>query len=77
LAQSGEPFAVPDDPSRSGSAPIVTPSVIRLAIELAIIALATWSLNNMGMSKAGLTLGVLVVIHYVGSCGRIVWLLSQ
>jgi len=40
-------FSVPNDPSRSGSAPIVTPGIIRLIIELGVFALATWSLYDM------------------------------
>ena len=44
-------FAVPDDPSRSGTAPIVTPGFIRLVIELGFFALATWALYDMGSIK--------------------------
>ena len=32
-------FAVPNDPSRSGSAPVAVPGMLRLALELAIFAL--------------------------------------
>lgn len=70
-------FAVPNDPSRSGSAPIVTPGVIRIAIELGFFALATWSLYNMGFNKVSLAFGVIVVCHYIISYDRIIWLLSQ
>ena len=70
-------FAVPNDPSRSGSAPIVTPGVIRFAIELGFFALATWSLYNMGFNKVSLVFGIIVVLHYLISYDRIIWLLSQ
>jgi hypothetical protein len=35
-------FAVPNDKSRSGKAPIPTPGLIRLPLELIIFAIATW-----------------------------------
>ncbi len=70
-------FAVPNDPSRSGTAPIPTPGIIRLAIELAFFAFATWSLNDMGFHKASLALGIIVVLHYMVSYDRIIWLLSK
>ncbi|MEP0132835.1 MAG: YrdB family protein [Eudoraea sp.] len=69
-------FAVHNDPSRSGSAPIVTPGVIRFAIELGFFALATWSLYNMGFNKVSLVFGIIVVLHYIISYDRIIWLLS-
>jgi len=70
-------FAVPDDPSRSGTAPIVTPGVIRLVIELGFFALATWALYDMGSIKLSLALGIIVVLHYVVSYDRIIWLISH
>ena len=70
-------FAVPGDPSRSGAAPIVTPGVIRLAIELGFFALATWSLYDMGLIKLSLAFGTFVVLHYVASYDRIKWLISH
>jgi len=70
-------FAVPNDPSRSGSAPIVTPGVIRLAIELGFFALATWSLYDLGLTKVSLTFGIIVLLHYLVSYDRIIWLISK
>jgi hypothetical protein len=70
-------FAVPNDPSRSGTAPIVTPGVIRLTIELGIFALATWALFDIELTKLSLALGVIVVLHYALSYDRIRWLLSH
>ena len=70
-------FAVPDDPSRSGAAPIPVPGVLRLIIELGIFAFATWVLYDMGYSKAWWILGVVVVVHYVVSYDRIIWLLAR
>lgn len=70
-------FAVPDDPSRSGSAPIVVPGIIRLAIELAIFAFATWALHDLGTTKLSLIFGIIVTIHYIISYDRIVWLVMR
>ena len=70
-------FTVPNDPSRSGKAPIVTPGVIRFIIELGIFAFATWSLYDIGLKKLSLALGIMVSLHYIASYDRIIWLLSQ
>lgn len=70
-------FAVPDDPSRSGSAPIPVPGVVRLLLELAVFAFATWALSRVDLTSAAWILGVAVLIHYVVSYDRIVWLLKQ
>lgn len=70
-------FTVPGDPSRSGEAPIVTPGIIRLLIELGVFAFATWALYDLGYLKASLAFGIIVVLHYAISYERIAWLLSQ
>ena len=70
-------FAVPDDPSRSGKAPVPVPGWLRLVIELGTFAVATWALFAMGNVTLGWTIGVLVVIHYLVSYDRIQWLLSR
>lgn len=70
-------FAVPDDPSRSGVAPVVTPGFVRLLIELSFFAFATWALYDMGMTRYSLVLGIIVLLHYAVSYDRISWLLSQ
>ncbi len=70
-------FAVPDDPSRSGNAPVVTPGVIRLVIELGFFAFATWALYDMGFNKASMVFGITVVLHYLVSYDRIKWLMSH
>lgn len=70
-------FAVPDDPSRSGKAPVPVPGILRLALELAIFAFATWALYDAGSSLLALILAVIVVGHYALSYDRIAWLLKQ
>lgn len=70
-------FAVPGDPSRSSSAPIITPGIIRLGIEMAIFVFATWALFQMGFLKASWGFGLIVALHYAVSYDRIAWLLSH
>jgi hypothetical protein len=70
-------FAVPDDPSRSGKAPIATPGIIRLVIELGFFSCAIWSLYDVGFKKVSLAFGIMVVLHYLISYDRIKWLISQ
>ena len=70
-------FAVPHDPSRSGKAPIAVPGTVRLALELAIFAFATWALYAAGAVALSWLLGLAVVIHYALSYDRIRWLIAQ
>ena len=70
-------FAVPEDPSRSGSAPVIVSGLIRLCIELAFFALACWALHDLGYPNWWWVLGVAVFTHYVISYDRILWLLNR
>ena len=70
-------FAVPNDPSRSGAAPIPIPGVARLLLELAFFAFATWCLKEIGFTKASIIYGIIVIIHYILSYDRIVWLFAR
>ena len=70
-------FAVPHDPSRSGTAPIAVPGILRLALELAVFAFANWALYNVGAIKLSWALGIAVTIHYLASYDRILWLIKQ
>lgn len=70
-------FAVPNDPSRSGSAPIITPGLIRLAIELVFFALGIATLISQQSNKLALIMAIVVVGHYAFSYDRIQWLLEQ
>lgn len=69
-------FAVPDDPSRSGSAPVPVPGILRLAIEALFFGVACWMLWDAGYPQAAGVLGVIVVAHYALSYDRIRWLLT-
>jgi hypothetical protein len=70
-------FAVPDDPSRSGEARVAVPGIVRLLLELAFFALATWSFFAIGRTIVGWTFGSVVLIHYLVSYDRVIWLLRQ
>lgn len=70
-------FAVPNDPSRSGSAPINTRGFIRLIIELGIFGFAIWSLHDIGYDTMSLIFGIVVFSHYLISYDRVLWLLTK
>jgi hypothetical protein len=70
-------FAVPDDPSRSGKAPVPVPGIVRLLLELTFFAVATWTLLAIGATQWGWILGIATLIHYLVSYDRISWLVRQ
>lgn len=70
-------FAVPDDPSRSGKAPVPVPGILRLALELAFFAFAVWSLYSLGATQISWLLGIVILIHYALSYDRIGWLVRS
>ena len=70
-------FAVPDDPSRSGKAPVPVPGIVRLVLELAFFGFGAWALYHIGYTTWGVVMGVVVLIHYIVSYDRIKWLLSR
>ena len=67
-------LAVPNDPSRSGTAPVPTPGLLRLALELAFFAFATWACYDLGRVKLAAILGIVVAVHYLLSYDRVRWL---
>lgn len=70
-------FAVPDDPSRSGKAPVPIPGIVRLLLELAFFGFAAWALYDAGNTVLSLILAVVVVLHYLVSYDRVAWLVRQ
>jgi len=70
-------FAVPNDPSRSGRAPVPVPGLVRLAIELATFGFATWALYDSGNTTLSLIFAAIVIVHYVVSYDRVAWLVRQ
>lgn len=67
-------FRVDNDP---GKAPVRVPGAVRLALELAYFGFATWALIDAGAVIAGWILGGAVLVHYLFSYDRILWLLKQ
>jgi hypothetical protein len=70
-------FRVPGDASASGEARVPVPGWVRLLLELALFACATWGLYASGATQAALIFGAVVVVHYVISYDRVAWLLRQ
>ena len=70
-------FAVPNDPSRSGKAPVPVIGSVRLLIELAIFVLTIWALNELEFVKVSWLFGSTVVLHYAISYDRILWLIKH
>ena len=70
-------FAVPEDPSRSGAAPVPTVGWLRLVIELAIFAFATYGFNYSHSTKWAMIFAGIVILHYLTSYDSIIWLLRQ
>ena len=70
-------FAVPDDPSRSGGAPVIVSGLVRLALELAFFASVVVALLSIHQSTLGWLFGAIVVVHYLVSYERVSWLLRQ
>jgi len=70
-------FAVPDDPSRSGKAPVPIPGAMRLLLELIFFSFAVWCLYDLGFSRLGSFFGLLVALHYIISADRVKWLIKK
>jgi len=70
-------FIVPDDPSRSGKAPVPVQGVIRFVLEIAIFILTVWALYYLGYVIISLVTGFVVLAHYSLSYDRIKCLLKQ
>jgi hypothetical protein len=70
-------FAVPNDPSRSGSAPIAVSGMLRLALECGFFAFATWALSDLKFGRLTVIFGAAVVVHYALSYDRIRWIIEQ
>jgi len=70
-------FAVPNDPSRSGKAPIAVSGMVRLLIEFAFFTISTLALYDLGYIKLSWAIAIFVVIHYIISFDRIIWLMNR
>jgi len=70
-------FAVRGDPSRSGKAPVPVHGGVRLVIELVFFAFATWTLCQLRLIFLSALMGITVVLHYLVSYQRVLWLIRQ
>lgn len=70
-------FAVPNDPTRSGSAPVPIPGVLRLALELGFFGVAALALSDLGFSRLAAGFTLVVAIHYLLLFDHIRWLVRQ
>jgi hypothetical protein len=70
-------FAVPEDPSRSGNAPVPIRGLVRLILELAILLGGAYAWHLSGYTSGGVVISALVLLHYLLSFQRIMWLLQQ
>ena len=70
-------LAVPDDPTRSGSAPIPVAGVVRLLVECGFFAAAAWALYDLGFPQQTAVFVTVVVVHHALSYDRIRWLLER
>lgn len=68
---------VPGDASHSGTARVPVPGILRLVIELALFVLGAWCLSASGLTTWSMIFAALVIIHYLTSYDRIIWLIKQ
>jgi len=70
-------FAVPEDPSRSATAVVAIPGLLRLLLELIFFSSATWALFTTGATTLAWTYGIAVLVHYLVSYDRLLWLMHH
>ncbi|WP_322416287.1 YrdB family protein [Mesorhizobium huakuii] len=70
-------FAVLNDPSRSGRAPVPVPGTVRLALELVILFGGAAGFYLTGLTTPGIIMALLIAISYAFSLDRLGWLLKQ
>jgi hypothetical protein len=67
-------FRVPGDP---GAAPVAVPGLVRLLLELIFFGFAVWALYDVRAVKLSWGLSVILIIHYLVSYDRVLWLIRQ
>ena len=70
-------FAVPNDPSRSGTSLVPVPGYLRLALELIFFSFAAWTLHSVGATTSRWIFGIVTLIHYILSYDRLLWLIKH
>ena len=77
LAVAWGVFAVPDDPSRLGKTVVKTAGWVRLILELGIFMLAGWAFYESGYHAVSIIFLSVVIVHYLLSYDRLMWLLKN
>lgn len=67
-------FRVPDDP---GKATVPISGIGRLLIEAAVFVGAIWAFFDAGQETWGMIFGIVVLLHYLFSYDRVLWLLQR
>lgn len=67
-------FRVPNDP---GPATVAVPGLVRLLIEAVFFILAVLALFQMQHEKLGWTMAALLVLHYIVSYDRVLWIIGR
>lgn len=70
-------FRVPGDLSAGKGGPIPVPGLVRLVIEVDVLALAAVFAIVVGQVVLGVVVLVAVVVHYLLTLRRVRWLLAQ
>jgi len=70
-------FNVPNDPSRSGNAPVVVPGLIRLILELVVFGFGVFCLHSVDFTMEAFIYSLFIMGHYLFSYNRILWLIKQ
>ncbi|MGF0318504.1 YrdB family protein [Nocardia fluminea] len=69
-------FAVPDDPSRSGGAPVQVPGPVRLGVEFAVLFGGAAALWGAGLPRWALVSAAVLVGYHLLAYDRVRWLLT-
>lgn len=70
-------FAVPNDPSRSGNAPVPIRGWLRLIFELLFVGFSVWCLYRLALYQVSFGMGLIVLVHYFISYDRVAWLMRR
>ncbi|MEV6224955.1 YrdB family protein [Nocardia fluminea] len=69
-------FAVPDDPGRSGGAPVPVPGPVRLGVEFAVLFGGAAALWGAGLPRWALISAAVLVGYHLLAYDRVRWLLT-
>ncbi|MFD3429036.1 YrdB family protein [Nocardia fluminea] len=69
-------FAVPDDPSRSGGAPVPVPGPVRLGVEFGVLFGGAAALWGAGLPRWALVSAAVLVGYHLLAYDRVRWLLT-